>query len=122
MSELAGSRCAGRLRDTRRGRAWTVCRPVHAVQVAVAPASASPAREAAAPAFLSLTKRELEVLSLLARGYANKGIARELFVSEKTAKTHVSNILAKLGVTDRTQAAVYAVRTGLVPVERRSAS
>jgi two-component system, NarL family, response regulator LiaR len=54
------------------------------------------------------------VLALIARGMANKVIARELSLSEKTVKAHVSNILAKLGVTDRTQAALYAVRAGLV--------
>jgi DNA-binding NarL/FixJ family response regulator len=61
-----------------------------------------------------LTPREREVLSLIGRGMANKVIARELSLSEKTVKAHVSNILAKLGVTDRTQAALYAVRAGLV--------
>jgi NarL family two-component system response regulator LiaR len=62
-----------------------------------------------------LTARELEVLELIAHGLPNKVIARELSVSEKTVKTHVSNILGKLGLTDRTQAALYAVREGLVP-------
>ena len=61
-----------------------------------------------------LTSREREVLGLIARGRANKAIAFELGVAEKTVKTHVSNILAKLNVTDRTQAALYAVREGLV--------
>jgi DNA-binding NarL/FixJ family response regulator len=61
-----------------------------------------------------LTPREHDVLAQLARGRANKVIARELGVSERTVKTHVSNILGKLGLTDRTQAAVYAVRHGLV--------
>jgi len=61
-----------------------------------------------------LTPREREVLSLVGRGMANKVIARELSLSEKTVKAHVSSILAKLGVTDRTQAALYAVRAGLV--------
>lgn len=62
-----------------------------------------------------LTKSELEVLRLVARGLSNRSIAGELVVSEKTVKTHVSNILAKLELADRTQAAVYAVREGLVP-------
>jgi NarL family two-component system response regulator LiaR len=61
-----------------------------------------------------LTERELDVLRLLARGLPNKLIARELVVSEKTVKTHVSNILAKLHLADRTQAALYAVRERLV--------
>jgi NarL family two-component system response regulator LiaR len=61
-----------------------------------------------------LTPREREVLALIGRGMANKVIARELSLSEKTVKAHVSRILAKLGVADRTQAALYAVREGLV--------
>jgi DNA-binding NarL/FixJ family response regulator len=67
-----------------------------------------------------LTPREREVLLLLGRGYPNKQIARELRVSEKTVKTHVGHVLAKLGVTDRTQAAVVAVRAGLVPAGPRT--
>jgi len=61
-----------------------------------------------------LTPREREVLALVARGLANKRIALELGVSEKTVKSHVGRILHKLGVADRTQAALYAVREKLV--------
>ena len=68
----------------------------------------SPAREEAPGG--QLTEREREVLRLIASGYANKEIARELVVSERTVKGHVSNILNKLGVQDRTQAALYAVK------------
>jgi DNA-binding NarL/FixJ family response regulator len=60
-----------------------------------------------------LTAREREVLALIAQGRSNKRIAYELEISEKTVKTHVGHLLAKLGVTDRTQAALLAVREGL---------
>jgi NarL family two-component system response regulator LiaR len=61
-----------------------------------------------------LTEREIDVLRLLAQGQSNKEIARELSIGEKTVKTHVSNILSKLNVASRTQAALHAVRIGLV--------
>jgi two-component system, NarL family, response regulator LiaR len=61
-----------------------------------------------------LTPREREVLVLVGRGFSNKRIAKELGIAEKTVKTHVGHVLAKLGVTDRTQAAVVAVRSGIV--------
>ncbi|GAB2929881.1 response regulator [Streptomyces mayteni] len=61
----------------------------------------------------SLTDREREVLALIARGRSNREIARALVLSEKTVKTHVSNILMKLDLADRTQAALWAVRHGI---------
>jgi DNA-binding NarL/FixJ family response regulator len=64
-----------------------------------------------------LTPRELEVLALVGTGRANKEIAAELSISERTARTHVSNILRKLGLASRTQAALWAVREGLVEVD-----
>ena len=63
-----------------------------------------------------LTRRELEVLKLLAIGKYNKEVAEELEISERTVKNHVSNIFKKIGVTDRTQAAVFAIRNNLITI------
>jgi DNA-binding NarL/FixJ family response regulator len=67
-----------------------------------------------------LTPREREVLSLLAQGLSNRDIAKNLVVSERTARTHVSNILAKLGLASRTQAALWALREGIVGGQEQS--
>jgi DNA-binding NarL/FixJ family response regulator len=104
------------LKDT---QADELCRAIKAAaegQVQLSPqAAARLMREVRAPESPeTLTDREVDVLRLLAEGYANKEIARELGIGEKTVKTHVSNILAKLGVQSRTQAALYAVHIGLV--------
>ena len=64
----------------------------------------------------NLTKRELDVLKLLAVGMFNKEVGKRLEISERTVKNHVSNIFKKLGVTDRTQAAVFAIRNNLVQI------
>ena len=82
-----------------------------------APATTEPAPDDArqrAEAF-GLTPRELEVLALVASGRTNRQIAQALFISESTAGVHVSNILGKLGVAGRTEAAGIAIRLGLVP-------
>ncbi len=73
--------------------------------------AALPAR---APLYDELTEREREVLTLIGKGEANKEIARQLSLSEKTVKNHIANIFAKLQVNDRTQAVLYAIRQGLV--------
>ncbi|MBC7346120.1 MAG: response regulator transcription factor [Clostridia bacterium] len=72
------------------------------------------AAELALLAGVSLTNREVEVLRLVAMGYSNKDIAARLFISQKTVKNHVTNILRKLQVEDRTQAAVWAVKAHLL--------
>jgi DNA-binding NarL/FixJ family response regulator len=69
-----------------------------------------------------LTSREREILRMVAAGQPNKQIAAELVISERTARTHVSNILRKLGLSSRTQAALWAVREGLAPDDESSGS
>jgi DNA-binding NarL/FixJ family response regulator len=65
----------------------------------------------------SLTRRELDIVTAVARGRGNKQIARDLSISEKTVRNHVSNIYKKLHVYDRTQAVLYAIREGLIETE-----
>lgn len=84
------------------------------VQEAVSRALVGMIARARAGAVGDLTSREVDVLRLMVEGLANKEIAARLDVSEKTVKTHVSSVLGKLGVADRTQAAVLAVRSGIV--------
>ena len=74
---------------------------------------ARPKPPAAVPEAAALTPRELDVLRCVARGMSNGEIARELVISEKTVKTHVSNLLGKLHLSDRTQLAVHALKSGL---------
>jgi DNA-binding NarL/FixJ family response regulator len=92
-------------------------RAVHDGHVLLAPEAADAMLEPGGgepePNLAALTEREREVLVRIASGLSNREIARALVVSEKTVKTHVSNLFTKLGVQDRTQAALYAVRHGL---------
>ncbi len=94
-------------------------RKAHRGEMPLGPAVARQlARAISAPgraALNTLTAREHEVLVLLAEGLSNREIARRLSISERTARTHVSNILDKLGVRSRTQAALYAIQQGLAP-------
>jgi DNA-binding NarL/FixJ family response regulator len=101
----------------------TAIKAAAAGRVQLAPeAAARLMREVRAPeGSEKLSEREVEVLRLLARGYANKAIARELGITERTVKAHVGSILSKLQLESRTQAALYAGRIGLVPVERLGA-
>jgi DNA-binding NarL/FixJ family response regulator len=107
------------LKTTEADELCEAIRAAAAGQVRLAPeAAARLMREVRAPESPeALTKREAEVLKLVARGKANKQVARELFIDEKTVKSHVHSILSKLNVKSRTQAALYAVRVGLVTVD-----
>jgi two-component system, NarL family, response regulator LiaR len=96
-----------------------LCRAIKAAaagQVQLSPKAATRLlREIRAPESLeTFTEREMEVLKALAQGQSNKEIAHHLVISEKTVKTHVTHILNKLQVPSRTQAALYAIRIGLV--------
>jgi two-component system, NarL family, response regulator LiaR len=104
------------LKDT---QAEALCQAIKAAaagQVQLTPRAAARLMQAisASESPEALTERETEVLRLLAQGYSNKQIAHSLNNTEKTIKTHVSRILSKLGVQSRTQATLYAIRTGLV--------
>lgn len=112
--------CGYLLKDTDSEELQRAIRAAAEGKVHLAPeAAALLARELHAPerVIKQLTARETEVLKLVAQGWTNKHIARELFVEEKTVKAHVSSILKKLLVKSRTQAALHAVRTGLVSME-----
>ena len=107
------------LKDTRPSELARAVRAAHAGEALLDPTVAARLVDAIAQAPGSeppqrLTPREHQVLELIARGLSNKLIARELEISEKTVKAHVGHLLGKLGVTDRTQAALYAVRAGIV--------
>ncbi|MCL7453141.1 MAG: response regulator transcription factor [Anaerolineae bacterium] len=102
--------------------AQELCRAIKqaaAGQVSLSPSAAERLlREVPPPADPKpLTHRETEVLQQLALGKSNQQIAKDLVIADKTVRTHVSNILSKLGVSSRTQAALYAVRSGLVELE-----
>jgi DNA-binding NarL/FixJ family response regulator len=107
LKDVAPAELADAVRAVARGEAALSSRPAARLlrEYAQGGSGASP---------VALTGREREVLILVGRGLANKQIARELSIAEKTVKTHVSHVLSKLGLADRTQAALYAVRVGLV--------
>jgi two-component system, NarL family, response regulator LiaR len=107
------------LKDTNADELCQAIKAAAAGQVQLSPqAAARLMREVRIPdSPETLTNRETEVLRLVARGQSNKEIAATLSITEKTVKTHVSNILDKLDVASRTQAALYAVRIGLVSAE-----
>ena len=104
------------LKDTQADALCQAIKSAAAGQVQLTPKAAARLMQAvsAPESPVDLTERETEVLRLLAQGQSNKQIAHSLHISEKTVKTHVSNILSKLGVQSRTQATLCAIRIGLV--------
>ena len=118
FTALRGGAAGFLLKDTEPSELARAVRTAHAGQAPLSPAVATRVVEQLADggrprAADVLTPRELEVLRLIAQGRSNKRIALELGVAEKTVKTHVGHVLAKLDLSDRTQAALYAVREGL---------
>ena len=106
------------LKDAQAGQVAAAIRAAAAGQCHLDPAAAkllAASLRAPRPAADALTAREREVLTLIAEGRTNRQIACQLAVTERTARTHVSNILAKLQLTSRTQAALWAVQEGLAP-------
>lgn len=110
LKDVSPSELLDAVRKTARGE--TVIHPRVAAHMMQALQSAE-SQETKSP-FADLSKREMEVLRLIAEGLSNAAIGEALFISEKTVKSHVGNILGKLHLADRTQAAVYAWRSGLV--------
>lgn len=106
LKDVEPDQLAAAIRDVHRGRP--------ALHPDVAARLMRRVAEPAGPDVEELTPREREVLQLVVEGFANKQIARRLRITEKTVKTHVSSVLQKLGVPDRTSAAVLAIRQGLV--------
>lgn len=103
----------------REGKAMTPARAVEYALAVEEPAPSTPEPVGQEPTAGAISRREREVVALIARGLTNRQIARELTIAERTADTHVSNILNKLGLTSRAQIATWAVTNGLTTVEIR---
>lgn len=124
--ELFGALEAGAngylMKDSRPDRIVTAVRAIHDGQAVFDAGIASrmvagKSRDHSALLVEPLSERELEVLTLMSKGHANKDIARELWIGESTVKTHVSHVLRKLGANDRTTAVLTALRSGLVHLD-----
>lgn len=115
VKDVDSANLAEAIRAAKDGRPYLHPKLAGLALMQVARGQETRARSAGDP---GLTEREIEVLRLVGQGASNREIAASLFISEKTAKNHLTHIFEKLGVSDRTQAALYAVRTGLVKLER----
>jgi DNA-binding NarL/FixJ family response regulator len=113
LKDIPPNELAQAVRDAHLGKVQLHPDVARKLMSAVAAKGEPPASRSQKPALEDLTERELEVLRLIADGLSNRAIAEKMVISEKTVKTHVSNILGKLNLTDRTQAAIWAVKHGL---------
>lgn len=123
LKDVDPSRLVDAIRRVRGGEAFIptnlmtrVFRQFHRRATEAAPPPPSVSIQRRSSGHELLTERELEILQQIVDGHTNKEIAQTLFISEKTVKNHVTNILRKLDLSDRTQAAVFAIRNGLVRV------
>lgn len=114
LKDIAPAELVQAVRAVHQGKVQLHPEAARRLMSAVAAREGSPAGQPAAP-LEELTGRELEVLRLIAEGLNNREIAERLVISDKTVKTHVSSILGKLHLEDRTRAAIYALRHGLAP-------
>ena len=113
LKDIPPDELAQAVRDAYLGKVQLHPDVARKLMVAVAAKEVPPGNRPQIPALEDLTEREVEVLRLIADGLSNHTIAEKMVISEKTVKTHVSNILGKLNLTDRTQAAIWAVKHGL---------
>ncbi len=117
LKDISPDDLAKAVREAHRGRVQLHPEAAKKLMSAIAEKEEAPTSRSRQPAPDELTERELEVLRLIAAGMSNRDIAEKMVISEKTVKTHVSSILGKLHLEDRTQAAIYALRHNLGPDE-----
>ena len=117
LKDISPDDLAKAVREAHRGRVQLHPEAAKKLMSAIAEKEEAPVGRSRQSAPDELTERELEVLRLIAAGLSNRDIAEKMVISEKTVKTHVSSILGKLHLDDRTQAAIYALRHGLGPEE-----
>jgi two-component system, NarL family, response regulator LiaR len=115
LKDIAPEELVQAVREAYRGRVQLHPEVAKKLVSAITARQEPPAAKPMTAGLEQLTERETEVLKLVAAGMSNREIAEEMVISEKTVKTHVSNLLSKLHLDDRTQAAIYALKHGLGP-------
>jgi DNA-binding NarL/FixJ family response regulator len=113
LKDIAPDELVQAVREAYRGRVQLHPEVAKKLVTAITSREEQPVARTKAVSVEDLTERELQVLRLIATGKSNREIAEEMVISEKTVKTHVSNVLGKLHLEDRTQAAIFALKHGL---------